>query len=108
MLRGAKTPGRAKPCRVTIQFATNRQAAQPVRPALDSPICARRPRQTRCRSPLLAPAGQVKHWGGRPLFAPYTILHRRSERFLPGLGWRYIVERGRLHLSPRAARHKIF
>jgi hypothetical protein len=28
MLRGAKTPGRAKPCRVTVQFATNHRAAR--------------------------------------------------------------------------------
>ena len=29
MLRGAKTPGCAKPCRVTVQFATNRSETQP-------------------------------------------------------------------------------
>jgi hypothetical protein len=29
MLRGAKTPGCAKPCRVTVQFAINHSAAQP-------------------------------------------------------------------------------
>jgi hypothetical protein len=32
MLRGAKRPGCAKPCRVTIQFATNRRRAQPTQP----------------------------------------------------------------------------
>jgi hypothetical protein len=31
MLRGAKIPGRAKPCRMTVQFATNQRAAQPCR-----------------------------------------------------------------------------
>jgi hypothetical protein len=32
MLRGAKTPGCAKPCRVTVQFAINRRRAQPTQP----------------------------------------------------------------------------
>ena len=75
MLRGAKTPGRAKPCRVTIQFATNRQAAQP---------------GGSCAQPFVRP-------GTRPRVPPrsfHAVLDTASgpARFLPGSDLRYIVE----------------